>query len=85
MLCTRNPQQYHYIQANELRSFAVCGRPRVGVGGLCTFNSYNVKRSKALFFNSLREVFRGILPASTFPHQAHHQMILETPLEEVDG
>lgn len=28
-----------YIQARELRSLAACGRPLVGVGGLCTFNS----------------------------------------------
>ena len=42
-------------------------------------------QNKFLFFNSLRKAFRGILPASMFPHQAHHQMILETPLGEVDG
>lgn len=29
----------HQIQAKEPRSFPACGRPRVGVGGLCTFNS----------------------------------------------
>jgi hypothetical protein len=30
---------YHYIQANEPRSFATGGRPLVGVGGLFAFNS----------------------------------------------
>ena len=32
---------YHYIQANEPRSFATGGRPLVGVGGLLAFNSCN--------------------------------------------